>query len=536
MQSRRTVFLGVVFCVAFGALFGMSVSVFAQAAPPVQTAAPPDAAAPPQQVVAPASRELSVTINKSISIDSPVAIERVSVANGAIAEAVAVNPREVLVNGKQPGETTLVIWQQGGNRLFFDLRVLASTTRLDAVRQQIERLEGQDVSLEVEGENVYLRGTVQNLTIAERALAIASTLGKPINLLNVVIPDVEPQVLLKVRFADVDRAWSRDLGANIFSLGALNTPGAVSTGTFSPPRIDFDDNTVRATLTDALNVFLFRPDLNLGATIRALQGRRLLQILAEPNLLTINGKAASFLAGGEFPYPTLQGGGAGLGAVTIVFREFGIRLNFLPTVTPRGTIRLQVTPEVSSLDYANALTFQGFTIPGLATRRVQTEVELENGQTFALAGLLDNRLTESLSKIPGLGDIPLLGKLFRTQQISKNNTELLVIVTPELVRPIPTGQPVPAIQFPKEFLEGAPTVVPRTPGVDVTGPVPLTNPRDSMPVEDLMRSEKIAPSSAPAPGPIQFVPVPLYPAPQQPPPTQSPAAQPPAAQPPARGD
>jgi pilus assembly protein CpaC len=490
-------------------------------------AAPPGGAAAPQEVVAPQSRELSVIVNKSISIDSPVEITRVSIANGIIAEAVAVGPREVLVNGKQAGETTLVIWQQGGNRLFFDLRVLPSTTRLDAVRQQLSKLEGQDVSLEVEADNVYIRGTVPDMISADRTVAIASTLGKPINLLSVTTPQVEPQILLRVRFADVDRAWSRDLGVNIFSLGALNTPGAISTGTFGPPRLELQQGGVQATLADALNVFLFRPDLNLGATIRALQGRRLLQILAEPNLLTINGKSASFLAGGEFPYPTLQGGGGGLGAVTIVFREFGIRLNFLPTVTPRGTIRLQVSPEVSSLDYANALTFQGFTIPGLATRRVSTEVELENGQSFALAGLLDNRLTESLAKIPGLGDIPLLGKLFRSQQLSKNNTELLVLVTPELVRPIPVGQARPDITFPKEFLEGAPTVPPRTPGLDVTGPVPVTPARQSIPFEELMQSQKSAPSGPSPAGPIQYVPVPMF---SQPVPQQQPGAQPPAVQ------
>src|SRR5262249_2398790 len=152
-------------------------------------------------------------------------------------------------------------------------------------------------------------------------------------------------------------------------------------------------------------------DINLGATIQALQSKNLLQILAEPNVLAINGHNASFLAGGEFPYPTLQGGGGGLGAVTISFREFGVRINFTPTITPRGTIKLDVTPEVSSLDYANGLVFQGFTIPGLSTRRVQTQIELEDGQSFAIGGLLDNRDTETFAKIPGLGDIPFIGKL-----------------------------------------------------------------------------------------------------------------------------
>ena len=157
-------------------------------------------------------------------------------------------------------------------------------------------------------------------------------------------------------------------------------------------------------------------------------------------MLAINGKPASFVAGGEFPYPTLQGGGAGLGAVTIAFREFGIRLQFLPTVTPRGTIRLQVTPEVSSLDFAHGLTFQGFNIPALSTRRIQTEIELESGQSFAIAGLLDNRADRDRSaRFPGWPTSRCWASCSDQIQCSKQNTELLVLVTPELVRPDPAG-------------------------------------------------------------------------------------------------
>ena len=159
----------------------------------------------------------------------------------------------------------------------------------------------------------------------------------------------------------------------------------------------------------------------------------MLQILAEPNLLAMNGHLATFVAGGEFPFPTLQGGGGGVGQVTIAFREFGIKLRFTPIITPRGTIRLHIAPEVSSLDFADALTANGGTVPALTTRKVETEVELEDGQSFAIAGLLDRQTTESLSKIPGLGDIPILGKLFSSKTISRSNSELVVIVTPELV-------------------------------------------------------------------------------------------------------
>ncbi len=464
-----------------------------------------------QQPPATAARDLSVTVGKSLVVDSPVTIERVSVANGDLAEAVAVSPREVLVNGKAPGETSLLIWQQGGARLIFDLRVRPSTLRLEAVRRELAReLAGQDVTVTLEDTSVFLRGTVKDLVSAERALNIVSTLGRPVNLLYVSVPPVEAQILIKVRFADVDRAATQELGLNFFSTGAANTIGSVSTGAFSPPRADSTDAASRFSFTDLLNIFVVRPDLDLGATIKALASRRLLQVLAEPNLLTLNGKPASFLAGGEFPYPTLQGGGAGLGAVTIQFREFGVRINFLPTVTPRGTIRLQVTPEVSALDFANGLLFQGFTIPGLSTRRVQTEVELESGQSFAIGGLLDNRLTETLNKVPGLGDIPFFGKLFQSRQRNKSNTELLVMVSPELVRPIPAGQAAPEVKMPKEFLKDAPKAAPRTPGIDVTGPVPVKPPLEAIPVEKLI--EKTAPGAAPAMGQIQLLPVPVAPA------------------------
>src|SRR6185369_13943575 len=204
-----------------------------------------------------------------------------------------------------------------------------------------------------------------------------------VNLLYVEVPPTDTQILLKVQFATVDRTASTELGMNLVSLGATNTVGRATTGQFSPPIITSANQAPSLTLSDALNFFLFRTDLNLGATIRALQTRGLFDILAEPNVLAINGKQASFLAGGEFPYPILQGGGGGLGAVTIQFREFGVRINFLPVVTPRGTIRLDVAPEVSALDFTSGLTFQGFVIPGLTTRRVHTEIELQSGQSFA---------------------------------------------------------------------------------------------------------------------------------------------------------
>lgn len=462
----------------------------------------------------PEAKELHLTVGKSLIVESPVTIQRISVANGDLAEAVAVSPREVLVNGKAPGETTLIIWQQGGNRLFYDLAVRQSTVRIDAVRRELEHeLAGQEVAVNFENDTAFLGGTVRDLTSAERAVAIAGSLGKVVNLLHVSVPAVETQILLKVRFANVDRTASLDLGVNLFSTGATNTVGQVTTGTFPSGSVAGG----ALTLADALNVLLVRHDLNLAATIKALQAKNLLEILAEPNVLAINGKPASFVAGGEFPFPTLQGGGAGLGAVTISFREFGIRIQFLPQVTPRGTIRLQVMPEVSSLDFAHGLTFQGFNIPALSTRRIQTEIELESGQTFAIAGLLDNQLTESIAKIPGLANLPLLGKLFTTKTTQRQNSELLVLVTPEIVRPVPQGEVAPDIQFPRPVkMSGTAEDAPQTPGIKVTGPVAVKPERETVPVEQLLELRKAGQTVAPAPAAVQLIPVPVVPTAEQP--------------------
>ena len=474
----------------------------ARADEPSTEQAPGPSAEPPQETSGLVTKELTVTVGKSLIVDSPVNIQRVSVANADLADAVAITPKELVVNGKQPGETTLIIWQQGGNRLFYDLIVRQSTRKIDAVREELKRdLAGQDVTVNFDNDTAFVSGTVKDLTTADRAVAVAATLGKVVNLLHVTVPPVESQILLKVRFANVDRKASLDLGLDLKSLTAFN----------------FTNPTSLAVAAGSPNILLSRRDINVQAAITALQAKNLLEILAEPNVLAINGKPASFVAGGEFPYPTLQGGGAGLGAVTIQFREFGIRLQFLPQVTPRGTIRLQVTPEVSSLDFSHGLVFQGFSIPALSTRRVQTEIELEGGQSFAIAGLLDNEMTDNLSKIPGLANIPLIGKLFTSKTLQKQNTELIVLVTPELVRPIPQGQPLPEVAFPKPIkMKGTREAPPQTPGMNVTGPVPVKPETESLPVEQLQEIRRQGQPATPPMPAIQFVPVPVAPTPPQP--------------------
>ncbi len=361
------------------------------------------------------------------------------------------------------------------------------------------------MSLTEEDGHVFLRGTVSDTTAADRAAAIAGTLGKVVNLLRVVVPPGPSQILLKVRFANVSRSASSQLGFNFFS-GNQKGIGTTTTGQFGQTPTGLIGGTTGQgmNLTDLLNVFFFRPDLNLGATIQALEAKSLAQTLAEPNLLTVSGHAASFLAGGEFPFPTIQGGGSGVGQITIQFKEFGIRLNFTPTVTPRGTIQLEVTPEVSSLDYANGLTVSGYTVPGLATRRVQTSVELQNGQSLVIAGLLDNELSHQLDKIPGIGNIPVLGKLFQSRSVQKSDDELLVLVTPQIVAPIPGGIKPPEVKMPMPFLKG-PENAPQNPVGTFPGQAPLPS-FGSLPVEQIKSlNATSAPAAPSAPAPLMVV-------------------------------
>lgn len=459
---------------------------------------------PPQGATPGAPEKLMLTVGKSMIIDSPVRIERLAVANELLVEAVAIDPRQVLINGKSAGETSLIVWQQGGTRLVYDLTVRVSPVRLDAVRQQLAReFPNEEINVSYENDTAFVRGMVRDVIAAERVMSIVATLGKSVNLLRVQVPPAETQILLRVKFANVDRAASTDLGLNIAS-GAFNQSTAISTGQFPAPGVNTAGT---VSLSDALNVLFFRRDINLAATLKALESKRLLETLAEPNVLATNGKPADFVAGGEFPFPIVQGS-AGIGTVTIQFREFGIRIKFLPKITPRGTIQLQVAPEVSSLDFANAVTFQGYTIPALNTRRVQTEVELEGGQSFVIAGLLDQRMTETLNKLPGLSSIPLLGKLFQSKSMARNNSELMVIVTPEIVRPIPAGQPVPELTYPQPFMQTNTQGGIRTPGMDKTGPVPVKPAAESMPLEELILQRKEGQPAPPAAQtPFMLVPV-----------------------------
>lgn len=395
---------------------------------------------------------LHLLVGQSLVINLPERVTRVSIADPNIADALIVTPKEILLNGKSPGEVSVVIWKESGESQIFDISVDLNVGTLARRIQEIFPNESVKVS---SAESVLsLSGNVSSKAVAGELMSLASALtSKVVDLMQVPTPATNQEILLKVRFAEVDQTAIQQLGANLMSLPGAKIIGSTSTQQFSPPQTLPATGLTNApglfTLSDLLNVFLFRPDLNLAATIQALEQENLLQILAEPNLLTEVGKKASFLAGGEFPFPVVQGG-TNYTSVTIEFKEFGVRLDFTPTISPSGLIHLHVRPEVSSLDFANALTISGFLVPALSTRRVDTEMDLRDGQSFAIAGLVDNQVTQSLEKIPGIGSIPVLGKLFQSKSVNKTKTELLVMVTPYLVK---NGSMQPQPKFPVPFIQ-----------------------------------------------------------------------------------
>lgn len=405
------------------------------------------------------SEELRVTAGKSIVIDYPADVARISTSNPEIVDAVAVTTREILLHARALGTSTVVVWSKSGERSFYNINV---EHNLEPIRRILkETFPTEDVRVQAARDSVSLVGKVSSKEVADRVTALVAPLAKSVlNNLEIAAPPIEQQILLRVKFAEMNRNATQAFGVNLVSTGALNTPGSIGTGQFSSPRAQDVTGSIPAkaqgtstsfSISDALNIFAFRPDLNLAGFVRALHSQGLLQILAEPNLVTTNGKEASFLVGGEFPVPMLQGGGNS-GAVTVQFREFGIRLTFLPTLTQNKTIKMYVKPEVSTIDVAHGVTVSGFNIPALATRRMETNIELAEGQSFVIGGLIDDRVTESMSRIPGLSHIPILGVLFKSRQEDKQSSELVVMVTPEMAHPLQAGDTKGLPPTPKAFL------------------------------------------------------------------------------------
>ena len=426
----------------------------------VAQAAP--AGAPPAE-----GETLHVLVGKSVIINVQAPLTRVLSSNPVVVEAMATSPTQVVIEGKAAGNSSLILWDASGRSQMLDVSV---DLDIQGLRSAIQRAYPKE-SLEVEADagRLVLTGNASNSRVIEELSKMAAAYStQVVNSVHVPLTH-DRQVVLEVRFAEVDRTALFQLGANYFTPGTGHTTGSVTTGQFGG--IGLQTTTESTTtignvsttssgstspilnVTNPLNVFLFRNDINFGVVIQALQARNVAEILAEPNLMAISGQKATFLAGGEFPFPVVQGT-TGIPTVTISFRPFGVKLDFTASVQEDNTLRLHVSPEVSALDFSNALTLQGFTVPAISTRRAETEIELKDGQSFGIAGLLDRRATTQLSKVPGIGDIPILGQLFRSRSINKTNTELMVFVTPHIVDPVHVDSSVAATpKMPVPFLD-----------------------------------------------------------------------------------
>jgi pilus assembly protein CpaC len=378
--------------------------------------------------VTPAEGVITLARGQSFLLVHPVSVQRVSIGDPNIADAVVVSPHEVLVNGRALGSTTLIVWDQAGARHTFTVEV---TVDVAALRRTIEQLfPGQNIRLTVSGNLVVITGTVTDARVARQALELARATGATV--VDALQQPDPRQIMLQVRIAEVGRNVVREFNARLLT---LNPHGLEGTG----------DITLETVADGLMRLLLVDPRASLEAVFRAMRTTGEVRTLAEPNLVAVEGSTASFLAGGEFPFPIVQQAGAGSApsAISVQWREFGVRLNFTPTVTDAGGIRLRVAPEVSSLDFNTGLSVGGLTVPALRTRRAETEIELRDGQTFAIAGLLDNNTLESVTRLPLLGDLPVIGALFRSRSRRQNRTELLVLVTPRLVAPMDVPPPLP---------------------------------------------------------------------------------------------
>jgi pilus assembly protein CpaC len=414
------------------------------------------------------NQTLHILVGHSVIIRTDPRLTRVLVGNPAVVTTATTAPNEVVVTATAAGSSSVVLWQENNQS-----RIIEVFADLDVslLREAIARsFPAETIQAEAEEGRIVLTGKASAAAIADQVGKMAAPFSKDVvNSMQIALPTRQKQILLKVRFAEVDRTKLTEFGVNIFSTGAANTFGATGTQQFGPftgsnvgsipitdrPGPVTGNNIASGSIggplagqiaafgaSDLLNLFLFRSDINLGAIIRDLQQRNVLQILAEPNLLAANGEPASFLAGGELPYPVLTGA-SGQTTVTVQFKPFGVKLEFTGNIENDDTIRLKVFPEVSSLDFTNAVTISGFVLPAIATRHAETVVELRDGQSFGIAGLLDQRTTAQFSKVPGIGDVPILGQLFRSRSVNQINSELVVIITPTIVDPAaePTASP-----------------------------------------------------------------------------------------------
>jgi pilus assembly protein CpaC len=416
---------------------------------PATPARPPQSGEKPTATEKPmAVEKLPLTAGRSTVLATDFDITRIAVTNPAVADATVVQPREVLVDGKSAGTVSLIVWGET-RRVQYDVVVEPGITTL---QQNLRTFfPGEDINVSVNDEAIILSGHASSNAVMLKAGEIAQASSAKSRILNMLeLPGGvgSQQVLLQVRFAEVNKKALTNAGLSLFTgaNGYKDWTGRVTTEQYAAPTFDQG----QTTFSDLLNLFVFNSKYNMGAVIRALKTNGNFQSLAEPNLIAYNGKEASFLAGGQIPVPVVQGLS---NTVTIEWKEFGIRLTFTPTIAG-DVIRLKVEPEVSALDFSNGITLQGYRVPALTTRRAKTEVELRDGQSFAIAGLLDNVMQDDKQGIMLLSRIPIIGNLFKSKSDQRERTELMVLITPHLVRPLQPDEVPPLPTNMKKFLPG----------------------------------------------------------------------------------
>jgi len=424
---------------------------------------------------------LHLVVGRSMFVNTENRLRRVYVSNPDVLDSFTSSPHQIVITAKTAGIATVVLWDETGQSHAYLVNCDVDVAGLHKVLK--DAFPNSDIHVEGHGDQVALAGVVDSNDDAAAASKLAGLYSKDVaNSLQVESLHT-PQVRLKVRVVEIDRSRATQLGFNFFGPGS-NTFNS-STGQFGTVTVapSASPGSSLLDLAGLLNLFYYNNNLQLGAAIQALVDKQVVQILAEPTITAVSGEKASFLSGGTFPYPMIEPGLGGVNTVTIVFKDYGVKVDFTPTVLPDGTISLKVAPEVSALDYSNEVVIDGYTLPAISTRRADTRVELKNGQSFAISGLLDNRTTDQMEKIPGIGDIPILGKLFQSKSTNHTQVELAVIVTPTIVDPLTDNTlPVqPKMVVP--FIENQKFDKDMTPKTPVPQPQPSPVPQD-VPVHD----------------------------------------------------
>lgn len=428
---------------------------------------------------------LHLVVGRSMFVNSNERLRRVYVSNPDVLDSMTSSPHQIVVTAKTPGVSSLILWDETGHSQAYQV---TSDLDLAGLRTALrDAMPAENIRVEAREDQVGLAGIVSSQEEADAATKLAGLFSKNVASSLSIAPQHIPQVRLKCRVVEIDRTKAQQWGFDWFANGkntanvATSQFPAIAVGSASSSGISSGSGLLG--VTNLLNLFYYNDAMGLGAAIQELENKQIIQILAEPTLSAISGQKASFLSGGEFPFPVVQGGTGGFTSVTIQFRPYGVQLNFTPNVLPDGTIQLKVNPEVSALDYTNEVQISGYTIPAIDTRRADTEVQLKSGQSFVISGLLDNRTTDELQKIPGIGDIPILGKLFQSKSSTHSVVELAVVVTPTLVDPLsddrPAMQPTMVVPFvdPKKFDK---EMTPKTPPAQ---PQPQPMPKDVPVVE-----------------------------------------------------